>query len=255
MKRERISLCRKYSLMNIYLNTAGKFLHVHLVSASFHDVLLTLLVSLLPLGLGASFSRWFCSQWVVSTQNPLPGGIQSSLWSFPLSACWILLGSLLTCFYSQALFLWSAALSWGHFPRWIYLCWVLLPSLLAYPKKQSSPAPGLHFFSCGAFSVQSVFHIPSSQISAPPHWTLCLPHPAWPHLPELVKPWWHHRKINRIKANWSESPKELEKFLSQPNQLRKGFSRSRKVQTEQVLTFCRLRAKFMATAMQNYRSV
>lgn len=104
-------------------------------------------------------------------------------------------------------------------------------SLLAYPKKQNSPAPGLHFFSCGAFSVKSVFHISSSQVSTSPHWTLCLSHPAWPistNMVDMVKPWWLHRKINRSKANQPESPKELQKLLSQPNQLKKGCRQVKK---------------------------
>lgn len=52
-------------------SNAVKFLHMDLVSASFHDIKLTLLVLLLPFGLGVSFLWWLCSQRVVSIQCSL----------------------------------------------------------------------------------------------------------------------------------------------------------------------------------------
>lgn len=97
----------------------------------------------------------------------------------------------------------------------LFLC------LLAYPKKQSSPVPVCISVAVGPLvsSLCSRFY---HSKSLPLHTELCvsliLP---GPYLPLLVKLWWLHRKIHRSKANQPESPEELEKLQSQPNQPKK----------------------------------
>lgn len=123
---------------------------------------------------------------------------------------------------------------------------MLVLFLLAYPKKQSSPAPGLHFFSCGAFGVKFAFHISSSQAPTPPHWPLCLSFPG-PYSPA----WWNHGGTTEIQAKVKQiSQKVLKSWRNcchnQAN-WKKAAGRSRKAQTEQDLTLCKLSAKFMAT--------
>lgn len=206
-------------------NNAVNFLNMHLVSTSFHDVMLTLLVFLLPSGLGIGFFL-MVAVFPVSCQHPKSFATRNTMFTLKFSS-FSVLDSFVVTFICLLTLLQPDIISlictselqpffYGGFTRarcYFFVCLLVLKPIVQLQVCIPLAAGPLVSGLC------SIFHHPKSlPLHTDPRVSLVLP---GPYFPVLVKPWRHHRKINKSNENQPESPKELEKLLSQPNQPKK----------------------------------